>query len=600
MATLNAGGGTVAINMADNNTVNHAAQGAVVDSSEYTWTTTSGNTIRAYSFADDFTFSATSPLGGTVHALQAFNSYTVGGLAGSLVGMTAAPNNETYWRPILSGATTIYASATADFNGAGDYVVVNAGESLLGSADVFEGEMGGVSQTFVGDALDVRDGASLTGGNDEITMRTDGDIAGDAYGVHGTLTGGDDTIVVDGVFSSDSNRISGDIINLNDLEKPIAPSFVGGNDTIIVLNYGGGSEPIAGDLYDAFAPLGTSFGGDDLIDASKNSFFTQASGDIAGSLNHELRCGDDTLIGSLTHGNILYGDARFVFGGTLRPGADTLIGGNVDDTLYGDFGDEDGGSILINAAFTGNDLIRGGGGNDFLAGQVGDDILEGGSGDDSLDGGTNTSGVGDTAAFDQLNVAVSVDLNFGFAFGQGNDTLLNIENIRASSRNDSLGGNNLANRIEGLGGDDQIFGRAGNDKLFGGDGNDTIKGGADTDTLTGGKGADKLDGGGGIDFFNYDSVAESTSSISGRDLIENFSVASDVIDLGDIDAQAGVAGNQAFAFIGAAAFSAEGQIRAVTSGGHTLLQINTTGVSGAEMVIELNSIVAIGASNFIL
>ena len=91
--------------------------------------------------------------------------------------------------------------------------------------------------------------------------------------------------------------------------------------------------------------------------------------------------------------------------------------------------------------------------------------------------------------------------------------------------------------------------------------------------------------------------------LSGRDLIESFASggsSADVIDVSAIDAEAGVAGNQAFAFIGAAAFSAEGQIRAFTSGGHTLIEFNTTGASGAEMVIELDSIVAVAATDFVL
>jgi hypothetical protein len=67
-----------------------------------------------------------------------------------------------------------------------------------------------------------------------------------------------------------------------------------------------------------------------------------------------------------------------------------------------------------------------------------------------------------------------------------------------------------------------------------------------------------------------------------------------------VDAQASTFGNQPFSFIGAAAFSAEGQIRAVLSGGHTLIEINTVGTGEAEMLIELDRIVTITAENFIL
>jgi Ca2+-binding RTX toxin-like protein len=260
------------------------------------------------------------------------------------------------------------------------------------------------------------------------------------------------------------------------------------------------------------------------------------------------------------------------------------------------------GTVSIGGTFTGDDKLYGADGDDFMNGQVGDDVLDGGMGNDFMDGGTQTAGVGDIAAFNTLNVAVSADLVLGFAFGQGNDILAGFESIRGSNRGDNLAGDNLANQIEGLDGNDRIFGRGGNDTLIGGKGADAIKGGTGNDTITGGADADTLTGQAGADVFDYNAVSESGLVAATRDVILSFvqGAGGDRIDVNTIDAQAGLGGNQNFAFIGGAAFSAEGQVRFTVSGGHTLVELNTTGAAGAEMSIDLAGVFALAASDFIL
>jgi hypothetical protein len=597
MATLNVNG-TIDVDMMDNNTVNHAAQSAPVNSSEYSWTTTSGILIHAFSFADDITFNATSPLGGTVHALQAVNSYVVGGLVGDLLSMTTAFNNENYWRPILSDDSSIFASSFADFHGAGDFVNVAGGETFTGSDDLFEGAeppaIGATTQDFFGDADTVQNTAFLTGGNDAINMRAEGTISGDARAVFGKLTGGDDTIVIDGsaIFSG-ATRVSGDAVFVSDLEQPIKPTVIGGRDTIIVKQYAGGA--ISGDILDASgAALGTTTGGMDLIDASANASTINAFGDVANLGNHTVKGGRDTLIGSATVGSVLSGDAGNMTGGTLFAGADTLIGGENGDFLYGDVVNQTGGTVSINTtSYTGDDTLFGRGGDDQIFGQVGDDRVDGGMGNDILDGGTQTAGVGDIVAFDSVNVAVSADLLLGFAFGQGTDGISNFESLRGSNRSDSLAGDSSDNQIEGLTGNDHIFGRQGNDILMGGNGNDTITGGAGADTLVGDAGSDR---------FNYDLTSESGIVAASRDVIQSFvqGIGGDLIDVHDIDAKTSVGGNQNFAFIGNAAFGFEGQIRFDVVGSHTILEFNTSGSSGAEMTIDLAGVFTPTAADFIL
>jgi Ca2+-binding RTX toxin-like protein len=64
----------------------------------------------------------------------------------------------------------------------------------------------------------------------------------------------------------------------------------------------------------------------------------------------------------------------------------------------------------------------------------------------------------------------------------------------------TLFGDNLANRLDGAAGNDTLFGLAGNDTLIGGVGNDKLDGGADVDLMIGGA---------GNDFYFVDNAADS-------------------------------------------------------------------------------------------
>ncbi|HYJ29227.1 MAG TPA: M10 family metallopeptidase C-terminal domain-containing protein, partial [Allosphingosinicella sp.] len=108
------------------------------------------------------------------------------------------------------------------------------------------------------------------------------------------------------------------------------------------------------------------------------------------------------------------------------------------------------------------------------------------------------------------------------------------------------------------GGKFRLFGGAALDTLTGGDGDDLIYGGLGWDTLT---------GNGGSDTFRYYDKAESAPVSGSFDQINAFTHLVDKIDLENMDANDNVDGNQAFTFIGSAAFSpggaSAGQLRAV-------------------------------------
>jgi hypothetical protein len=90
-----------------------------------------------------------------------------------------------------------------------------------------------------------------------------------------------------------------------------------------------------------------------------------------------------------------------------------------------------------------------------------------------------------------------------------------------------------------------------------------------------------------------------------NDLITDFVgagiVGGDTINLSALDANAGAGGNQAFQFIGQAAFSAAGQVRYVQQGDDTIIQANTSSVTGTiAFELRLLGIHPLTAGDFIL
>ncbi|MFI0849328.1 beta strand repeat-containing protein [Mesorhizobium sp. IMUNJ 23232] len=210
--------------------------------------------------------------------------------------------------------------------------------------------------------------------------------------------------------------------------------------------------------------------------------------------------GLDTLDGSVGADTVDYsasGAAVFIdlVNGTTEGGdaeGDTLIsienfvGSSFDDGFRGD---------------EGGNAIFGGSGNDVIFGNGGNDVLVGGSGGDSMSGGDGV----DMASYEGSQVGIIVNLLTGVAGGGDatGDVLVGFENLRGSAFGDTLTGDDLANFIEGGGGDDIIAGLGGNDVLVGGSGLDSLSGGDQSDFLVGGAEADLLIGGAGIDAADY-------------------------------------------------------------------------------------------------
>ena len=513
------------------------------------WTTTDGNRISATSFAGDIAVSAGVPTAGTINALTAITSaglgiYSVSGLSAALPAITAAPNLETYWRAILSGATTILLPNGVFGQFTGDFLSVGA-ETLTGAADTFIGQNGFGSIMFLnGDANDVAAGGNLHGGADRMVVTSDCVLAGDASSNLGIVTGGND--------------------NLLFLETSVSTGPL-----------------VAGDV---FTNAGDCTGGADVIEV-RDGRLRFLAGDAFVNQSGILRGGADRITFVRGGANATAGECDAITGGTVFAGADIITGSDANDTIYGEVRLMTGGTLLLDATHTGADRLSGGAGADTLNGQIGNDVLIGGSGGDLLDGGDGL----DSSDY-RLESAIILDLLLNTSgLAAAGDVLVAVERVLGSdSGHDLISGANSAEYFYGYKGNDRLGGRGGNDLLAGGDGDDTLNGGDGRDTLIGGA---------GIDNFDFNAITESTALLP--DVITDFVHGVDKLDLSTIDASASGIGDQAFSFIGAAAFTAEAQARAFSSGGITILELNTAGVSGAEMVIRLTGAVALSLGDFI-
>ncbi len=139
-------------------------------------------------------------------------------------------------------------------------------------------------------------------------------------------------------------------------------------------------------------------------------------------------------------------------------------------------------------------------------------------------------------------------------------------------------------------GNDVITGLQGNDTLIGGDGNDYLAGSKGNDMLVGGAGADRFD-------FGNTYIADHDT-----DTVADFSSAQhDVLDLGGFDANANVAGDQAFKFIGADPFHhVAGELHYVVDGANLNVQGDVNGDGVADFTIKLLNVHSLTSGDFAL
>lgn len=220
------------------------------------------------------------------------------------------------------------------------------------------------------------------------------------------------------------------------------------------------------------------------VHAGINSLFG-TGGDAQGDSNVRI----EKLIGS-DHDDELDGTT----------GANTLFGGAGNDFLL---------------SYGGRDLLDGGANDDEIVGDVGNQRMFGRDGNDSfdprsgkdiVDGGAGIDGV----LYEHSAAGVTVNLSLrGAQKGKGDakgDKLISIENLIGSTHNDTLTGSKFANEI------------------------------------TGGEGRDIPKGGGGGDTFIFTSISDSPAFNPNRDIVRDFAVGVDKIDLIAIAGITNVAG----------------------------------------------------------
>lgn len=161
-----------------------------------------------------------------------------------------------------------------------------------------------------------------------------------------------------------------------------------------------------------------------------------------------------------------------------------------------------------------------------------------------------------------------------------------------------LTGNDSDNTLVGTGAGETLTGNAGNDILVGGGGNDILNGGPSNDLLLGGDGNDALVGGAGrdimvggagVDTFNFNATSESGATAATADVITDFTHGVDFIDLVGIDAVPAGADN-AFLFGGQNVSVVQNSVTWFESGGNTVVQLDNTNDTTADMMITLSGV----------
>lgn len=252
------------------------------------------------------------------------------------------------------------------------------------------------------------------------------------------------------------------------------------------------------------------------------------------------------------------------------------FGSDGGDTLYGRYGVAD---ILV--GLSGSDTFSGGGGNDTIHAGDGDDVIRIGAdgGQASVIGGAGTDTIEATAD----NIAIRLSFLSG------------VEAITANGH----AGVYVLGTAHGDLFDFTRTALTGITQISSGGGDDTVIGSGGGDVIAGGLGRDLIAGAGGADRFRLFDAAD--SAVGDADFLIDFSTADgDRIDLQIIDPDPVAKYNQTFTFVGSAAFSAKGQVRAeVQADGNTHVYGTANG-STPYFEIVLSGRHGLQASDFVL
>ncbi|MFO1069268.1 MAG: calcium-binding protein [Geminicoccaceae bacterium] len=547
--------------------------------------------------------------------------------AGALVGVNAVAGGEGFDELQVTDVSLVLGNTLYDLaNGRIDFGLREV--PMTGIERLFLSTLSGLSKIEVNGSSD----------DDDVELATTSAIgAAKAFGNDGndsllTSSGGVD------LFGGNGDDLVGALTFTNQLLR-LSLSGGAGDDTLIP---GGGNDRVDGGA------------GSDIVDYS-------ASGNAPITLRLNSSPAILTTDNPLAKGDSLIG----IEGALGGNGGDTLVGSSVANTLFGEGGNDtldggaagdllDGGGGIDTASYasaaaavivnlnaglgsTGvaqGDQLRsierliGSAFADRLAGNPQANQLDGGNGDDNLAGGTGAdtyvrSGGKDLIAESGLDLAdkivsgpvvltdsarVGNDLILSFGDGSqitirnqfdgGVVETLEIRGVKPLVLATTMTGGSVAGIISGTAAGETLDGGGGDDLLFGGAGRDRLIGGTGNDRLDGGSGPDRLEGGSGGDRFVFD---DGDSGVGARsDTVADFAW-NDLLDLSRVDAVRGLAGDQAFAWIGSRAFTAAGQLRFGVSGDDRIVLGNIDGDLDAELRIVLEDhAVRVYASDLVL
>jgi Ca2+-binding RTX toxin-like protein len=457
---------------------------------------------------------------------------------------------------------------------AGVFVTLNqTGEAIVGGGAAGDHITG--FNSIIGSAFD--DGLTGGLGNDTIFGGDGNDVLSGGLGIN-TVNGGDGTDVgsyQNGTFSVTVMLAAGSVVHST------------ARDTLqsVELVLGASNN----DIYNATGFSGTSKNAGSVSvgdeDGSFNGFRGGGGDDSITGNGNTIVLYDDATAGVIVNlDTVAHSSAGGVGSDVLAQQAHGIGGDNGvgTDTFHNGIAQVEGSNF--------DDILIGGSANDVFYGLAGDDQIYGGAGSDTA--GYNIIKSGDTALSD--GDGISVNLATGDVTGLtstattliGHDTLHSIESIIGSNADDTYvatafggsstnaGSDGNSNQFEGMDGDDTVTGngdtrvsyqhasaevtvtlthdgagfsgnllgsdaaKVGDDTFTGGvnavrgsDFNDQITGNGEGDTLDGWLGNDTLTGDAGMDTFVYSIGTSGNTRGGGADVVTNFQLGIDKIDL---------------------------------------------------------------------
>ena len=429
---------------------------------------------------------------------------------------------------------------TTDLIGSGTQITANTEDLIIVAEDVIVSSSTGnaISSDGTADSVNVVIAGDIYAYGNGVSLKTNGTTGRHSVTVQasGSIVSYDFTGLI--VFGDDSVAVNyGQITTHRSAAMALSNAEFG-----TLINYGTINANDTGEFSSGF------YLENDVVDAHLENHGTINTNSV---FSGAIQVGASGVVYMLNTGMI---SGRFAAYESKFSAADTIDNSGVfqGDVLLG-AGDD------VYTAFDGGIVLG------VIDGGLGNDTLTGGSNSDFIDGGDDN---------DRL-------------FGRGGD-----DDLRGGLGSDFMSG--------GMG-DDQLIGDDGSDKMFGGSGDDTLNGGRDKDTIHGGDGNDEikggrlndvLSGGAGADVFVYDVKQDSSTGAS--DVIQDFEVGIDVIDLSAVAS--------GLTFVGTAAFSGTGnEVRYDIAGnGRTFIQVDTDANGSADMRIWLTDVGALSADDFVL